>query len=50
MTYHPQPLDTSEVELLKELIGLTERLAENTHTSGPGSGSPRVGNSAQKER
>jgi hypothetical protein len=31
MTYHPQPLVTSEVELPKELMDLTERLAENTH-------------------
>jgi hypothetical protein len=31
MTYRPQPLDTSEVQLPQELMNLTERLAENTH-------------------
>ncbi len=30
-TYQPQPIDTSHVELTQELVGLVERLAENTH-------------------
>ena len=31
MTYTPQPIDTSNVELPAEILDLTERLAENTH-------------------
>ena len=30
-TYTPKPIDTSEIELSKELLELTEKLAENTH-------------------
>ena len=30
-TYHPQPLDTTTVELPASLSALLERLAENTH-------------------
>lgn len=30
-TYHPLPLDTSAVVLPETLLGLLERLAENTH-------------------
>ena len=29
--YTPQPIDTSEVRLSDELVGLTEKLAENIH-------------------
>ena len=29
--YNPNPIDTSDIELSKELIELTEKLAENTH-------------------
>lgn len=31
MTYVPQPIDTSAVELPPHLVVLTERLAESTH-------------------
>jgi hypothetical protein len=31
MTYIPKPIDTSKVKLSKELIKLTEQLAENSH-------------------
>lgn len=31
MTYTPQPIDTSRVELPPEIRQLTEQLAENTH-------------------
>lgn len=31
MSYQPNPIDTSKVMLPKELLRLTERLAENTH-------------------
>lgn len=31
MDYHPEPIETSDVELLPELLVLTERLAENAH-------------------
>jgi hypothetical protein len=30
-TYQPQPIDTSKVELSKELQSLTEQLAQNVH-------------------
>lgn len=30
-TYHPKPLDTSEIELPRDLLELTERIAENVH-------------------
>ena len=30
-TYIPKPIDTSDIELSKELLELTEKLAENTH-------------------
>ena len=29
--YNPQPIDTSDVELPKELNGLAEQIAENVH-------------------
>ena len=29
--YNPNPVDTSDVELPKELLKLTERIAENVH-------------------
>ncbi len=29
--YYPSPLDTTDIELQKELISLTEKLAENAH-------------------
>ncbi len=29
--YHPNPLDTDEIELPEELVLLTEKLAENAH-------------------
>ncbi len=29
--YNPKPIDTSRVELPKELLELTERIAENVH-------------------
>ena len=29
--YKPEPVDTSNVELPEELIGLTEKIAENVH-------------------
>jgi hypothetical protein len=31
MDYQPRPIDTSAVELGRELLELTERLAENAH-------------------
>ena len=31
MTYQPKPIETSAIQLPAELLGLTERLAENTH-------------------
>lgn len=31
MTYQPEPIDTSEVELPEQLRDLTERLAEHNH-------------------
>ena len=31
MTYHPQPIDTSEVVIDTEYLELIERLAKNTH-------------------
>ena len=31
MSYHPQPIDTSAIELSPEILALTERLAENAH-------------------
>jgi hypothetical protein len=31
MTYQPRPIDTSRVTLTKEILKLTERLAENAH-------------------
>jgi hypothetical protein len=31
LTYKPQPIDTSEVQLDGEILELTERLAENAH-------------------
>ena len=31
MKYIPKPIDTSKVELPKDLVELTERLAENAH-------------------
>ena len=31
MTYHPKPLDTSGLKLPKDILDLTEKLAENTH-------------------
>ena len=30
-TYHPQPINTADVELSEELRALTEKLAENVH-------------------
>lgn len=30
-TYIPKPIDTSNIELSKELLELTEKLAENVH-------------------
>lgn len=30
-TYEPHPIDTSEVQLDKEILELTEKLAKNTH-------------------
>lgn len=30
-TYAPKPIDTSDIELSKELLELTEKLAENVH-------------------
>ncbi len=29
--YHPEPIDTSRINLPPELLALTERLAENAH-------------------
>lgn len=29
--YNPNPIDTSDVELSKELLELTEKIAENVH-------------------
>lgn len=29
--YNPKPIDTTEVELSKELLELTEKIAENVH-------------------
>ncbi len=31
MSYRPNPIDISEIELASDLIQLTERLAENAH-------------------
>ena len=31
MNYKPSPIDTSDVILSKDLLALTEKLAENTH-------------------
>jgi hypothetical protein len=31
MTYKPKPIDTTKIELPKELLELTEKLAENAH-------------------
>lgn len=31
MNYKPQPVDTSSIELNREIVELTERLAKNTH-------------------
>ena len=31
MQYDPRPIDTSHVELTREVLDLIERLAENTH-------------------
>ena len=31
MSYTPQPIDTSHIELSPEITALTERLAENAH-------------------
>ena len=31
MQYQPKPIDTSSVHLTKDLLDLTERLAENAH-------------------
>jgi hypothetical protein len=31
LNYHPHPIDTSSIVLSPDLLGLTERLAENTH-------------------
>lgn len=31
MVYQPQPIDTSAVALPRDLVALTERLAENAH-------------------
>lgn len=31
MSYTPKPIDTASVKLGEDLLGLTERLAENTH-------------------
>jgi len=31
MTYQPKPIDTSAIQLPKELVDLTERLADNAH-------------------
>ncbi|HEX4484967.1 MAG TPA: RyR domain-containing protein [Terriglobales bacterium] len=31
MNYMPQPVDTSSIELSRDIVELTERLAENTH-------------------
>ena len=30
-TYHPNPINTSAIQLSNSLLSLTERLAENTH-------------------
>ena len=29
--YHPNPVDTSDVQMPDELLALTEKIAENTH-------------------
>lgn len=29
--YKPNPIDTSDIQLSEELLGLTERMAENVH-------------------
>lgn len=29
--YNPNPIDTSDIQLSRELVELTEKLAENTH-------------------
>jgi hypothetical protein len=31
MNYKPQPVDTSSIELSRDIMDLTERLAKNTH-------------------
>ena len=31
MSYHPKPIDTSDVNLPEELFALTEKIAENVH-------------------
>lgn len=31
MTYHPKPIDTSEIALSDDLMALTEKIAENVH-------------------
>lgn len=31
MVYHPNPVDTSDIELSRELLELTELIAANTH-------------------
>jgi hypothetical protein len=31
MNYKPQPVDTSSIELSRDIVELTERLAKNTH-------------------
>jgi hypothetical protein len=33
LVYEPQPIDTSEVQLSEEIIGLTEQLAKNAHAT-----------------
>jgi len=30
-TYHPAPIDTSGIKLPREILALSEKLAENTH-------------------
>lgn len=31
MSYNPKPIDTSDITLPKELLSLTEKIAENVH-------------------
>ena len=31
MNYNPKPIDTSDIELPKEILNLCEKIAENTH-------------------